>query len=254
MRKTIIYIIPLHKKDDKVFRALSTVTESKVVIATTLEIAKWVNIQPEIGEMKPDFVFSENTSYAALVNAGIDFASEFSPDYISFLEFDDQLTPRAENIINEYADDFIDADILAPIAFMVKGNKDENMDKPMLVGLSNEACFAPQVFEEFGYYDYNTLLKTNFVFVNGCYFKPKVFKDFGKFKTNFEIFCDYEFILRMIYNGAIIRGIPKACRYHFVENDSMFEIQKNQSEEKKQKWLLNAKKEYFFAEERQLED
>jgi len=96
------------------------------------------------------------------------------------------------------------------------------------------------------------MLRTNFLFVNGCYIKPEVFDSFGTFKENFDILYDYEWALRMVYNGVTIRTIPKATHFHSITEDGASETQKALPNSVKENWLGAARREYFFDEDREI--
>lgn len=254
--KRVAYIIPLHKKDDRVFKAIESIyfENAVVIVSIPKELKTWLH--KGLNKLK-EGVFSavgdRGSSYPTLVNMGLDVAlgsDVENIDYISILEFDDVLTPNAHKILNKYANDWEDVDILAPLACVVKWIDGD--DKPVLVGTANEAPMAPQIAEEFGFFDFNMMLKTNFMFVNGLYIKPEVFKQFGRFKENFEMFYDYEWALRMVYNGVTIRSIPKATHLHSLSEDGAFETQKNADSKTRDNWLSAARREYFFEDDRNI--
>lgn len=251
MSKKITYIIPLHKKDDKVFRAIASIPEgAELVVACNEETWKWFDANNK-KHVENHCITNEVTTYPVLVNAGIKVAmANHNPDLINILEYDDTVMPNAHKIIEEYSTDWEDVEIYCPLACIV--TQKEGEDKPTLVGISNEAAMAPKMAEEFGYFDFNMMLKTNFIFLNGCYIKPSVFEDYGKFKENFELFYDYEFLLRVVYNGGIIRSIPKATHFHGINPDGAFEAQKALPKETRENWLGAAKCEYFFEEDREI--
>lgn len=242
--KKIGYIIPLHKKDERVYKAIASVPENDIALVCCPEdVAKWISNDHD------DWLKVDGSSYQKLVNAGIDYFKETDADYISILEFDDTLTPNAGSIVSQYGTDWEDVDILAPLSMAVKEGED---DKPILIAVANEAAMAPQLAEEHGYFDFNMMLRSNFLFVNGCYIKPEVFENFGKFKENFKMFYDYEWALRMVYNGAVIRSIPKATRFHYLSDGGAFETQRNAPKADKDNWLSAARREYFFEEDREI--
>jgi len=249
MNKEFVYIIPLHKKDKRVFRAIASIpNESTIIIVTSSAIKKWLKGHDDI-DVVTDILENKNTSYPALVNVGIAGSKLYNPKFISILEFDDTVTPNAHRIVEEYAEAYPEDGIFAPLSCIVKENEKEGEEEvpPTLVAISNEACFAPGVSEEMGIVDYNMMLRTNFVFINGCYIKPEVFEEFGEFKEAFDIFYDYEWILRMSYNGVIIRGIPKVSRFHYLYDDSIFEKMKIIDQDTRSKWLNLTRREYFFG-------
>lgn len=245
--KKIAYIIPLHKKSDLVFRAIASVPDdAKIIVCINESIEKWFTKQERKAGL--DVVVSDKSSYQGLVNAGIKYLKQIDVDLINILEYDDTLLPNAHDIINEYANDWDKVEIFAPLTCIVKWSDED--EKPTLVGVTNESAMAPQMAEEYGYFDFNMMLRTNFLFVNGCYIKPEVFENYGMFKENFELFYDYEWTLRMVYNGVIIRTIPKATHFHTLSDDGAFETHKALPEEVRNNWLGATRREYFFEEDR----
>jgi len=248
--KKITYIIPLHKEDEKVFRAIESVPEgADIIVSTTKDVEDWF-----CGKLEQDSkvmtVVNDKSTYPVLVNAGIEYSKKGECDLINILEYDDTILPNAHKIVSEYSTDWDDVEIYCPLACIVV--EEDTTDKPTLVGISNEASMAPQMAEEFGYFDFNMMLKTNFIFLNGCYIKPSVFEDYGIIKENFDMFYDYEFLLRVVYNGGIIRSIPKATHFHAINEAGAFETQKALPKETRENWLGAARREYFFEDDREI--
>jgi len=253
MSKKVTYIIPLHKKDDRVFKAISSVPVGMPVIVSIPDGLKtWLNKGiDKLGERKDQVTFVRSKggfNYPHLVNLALAEVGEC--DFISVLEFDDTLMPNAHRILDTYSEAWPEAEILAPLSCVVKIAEDQ--DKPVLIGIANEATLAPGMAEQYGYLDFNMMLRTNFIFVNGCYIKPSVFEDYGRFKENFDMFYDYEWALRVVYNGGIIRSIPKATHFHALTDDGAFETQKAAPQAIRENWLGAARREYFFEEDREI--
>jgi len=255
MGNKFAYIIPLHKEDKKVFRAIESIPDgATIIVATTTEVEGFV-CDGFTDTIKAQVVVAKDgcSSYPALVNAGINYLKKLSSEinFINILEFDDTVINKAHKIVDEYSNDWKDVEVFAPLACVIRENEDKN-EKPALIGIANEAAMAAQIAEEHGIFDFNMILRTNFVFVNGCYIKPSVFDDYGLFKENFELFYDYEWVLRVIYNGGIIRSIPKATHFHALTDDSASEAQKALPRETHENWLGAARREYFFEIDREI--
>jgi hypothetical protein len=77
-----------------------------------------------------------------------------------------------------------------------------------------------------------------------------VFESYGKFKENFELFYDYEWALRVVYNAAIVKSIPKATHFHTLTDGSAFETHKALPRETLENWMGATKREYFFEDDR----
>jgi hypothetical protein len=246
----IYFIIPLHKWDERVFRALDSIpnlSNIHPVIVTTEEIGQKIE---SVSKGRNLYIVSDNfesTSYQTLVNFGILHVKEIMDDdidnFISILEYDDELYPNAIATFIKYhlAND---SDVYAPLVSFVEDSKEN--EKPNLISFGNEACWAGGMSEEIGKFDFNMLLKMNFVFVNGCFFNIDCF-DHGLFKPKIKVFYDYEFILRMVYSGLDIIGIPKLTHKHYMSPDgAMMTMVNTLSKEEREYWLSVSRKEYFF--------
>jgi hypothetical protein len=120
----IIFLVPLHKKDERVVRSLASVPKSGNFLScviTTKKLATWVKSlikkTDELDIKNIDFiVVDENqTSYPQLVNAGIEHYQS-KTNYISVLEYDDVLSDKAQGIISDYIQKF----------FIIQRTKDKN--------------------------------------------------------------------------------------------------------------------------------
>jgi hypothetical protein len=261
------FIIPFHKVDDELaFKKLS------VAIASYKNAAKKYSGEEEFNcvisttnEFKYDsfdgvsvLTTDKGSSYTILVNNAINEVKG-DTEYVSILEFDDKLTENALNIFEryeqEYSKDQDPASVFAGLAFILMRDNDEDLaakDNETLVGISNESTFAPGVAEEYSKFDFNMMLRSNFLFLNGAFIKVDVFDEVGMLKENFDTLYDYEFTLRLVYNGIIVRSIPKITHIHYLSKNGAFETQKEMPKKLKDQWLIHARKEYFFNEEREL--
>lgn len=256
MVERILYVIPLHKKDERVIRAINSVSSGSSigVVCGNLDIFEWMDTKNLPKNVTLGNADSKGMTYPELVNFAIEGLLKESDgiDFVSILEFDDQLTPNAEKILEDYLKDCGDADIIVPLTCMVKEDE-KNTDIPILLGISNEVCFAPGMTDDYGLFDFNIMLRSNYIFVNGCYIRPRCFEEWGVFKKNILYFYDYEWALRMVYNGAIVKGIPKSTHFHYLSDDGLMESYKKMDKKVIEKWLGVARREYFFDQERDIE-
>lgn len=265
-RHLCTFIIPFHlqfkgEAKEKLIRAINSFNiarnansiihdDFKLIIATTNPISiSDINdvAYIEILECK------NKSTYSELVNAAIEKIED--SEYVSILEYDDELTKNSLKCFvdyNKYSfDNNEEVDIFTGLAFVLASSDDNSESR--LVGISNEPAFAPGVSEEYGKFDFNMMLRTNFIFLNGCFIKRNLFDQYGKFKENFEMFYDYEFILRMIYNGANVKAIPKITHLHYLSNNGAFAKFSNEPHDVREKWLNAARRELFFEEDREIE-
>lgn len=253
----IAYIIPLHKKDKKVFRAINSVPKDHhIVVSCSKNVFDWL-IEQETAKNVTLVSGKASSSFPYLVNLGIKhiketFTTKF--DFISILEYDDEVTPTSNEILEQYATDE-NVGIYAPFATVHDIVKQEKEEIDVLIGIMNEACYAGGIPEEPGYFDYNMLIRVNLLFMNGCYIRPSVFESVGVLKKNFKYFTDYEWALRASYNGITIKGIPKACRKHYInkDKDGAFNMLNDLPKEKAEEYLTAARTEYYFDEDRPLD-
>lgn len=246
----VVFIIPLHKKDELVARAFNSTPKSDfymTVIVCNQDIADWLG---KSGIPSEHILVHDSTKYTALCNAGIE---EYKSDteFISILEYDDMLSDKFKEIYNSGYFTDTNVGVFAPLACVMK--EVEGQDKPTLLSFVNEVPFAPGMSEEEGKYDFNMMLKSNFLFLNGCFIRPGVFEEVGVLKENFEMFYDYEFNLRMIYNGIVIKSIPKATHLHTMNKSGAWMEHTSQPKGKREEWLGLARREYFFTEQRELD-
>jgi hypothetical protein len=87
--------------------------------------------------------------------------------------------------------------------------------------------------------------------------RKETFLDYGGFKESMKLTFVYEFLMRMTYNSAIIRTIPKIGYKHTnMRLGSIFWNYKfgesPLSPDEAKFWLEVAKKEYFFIQDREI--
>lgn len=261
----IAYIIPVHKVDHRLFYAIQSVLDQQTlaegdpsctcIVVGTTDVIK--SIPKKLVSLVHKIEENDDTSYQNLVNQGIAKAKELKAKWVSFLEFDDKLLPKASLLLREYANFNPDALVFAGIALIVEPNGDRTDPKtestpPNLKTLANEASWAANLMETPGVFDFNALLRMNYVLINCCFFKTELFDEIGLLKPNIKYFADYEFILRTVYNGYDIYSIPKATHYHYTNGECMETI-KALSKEEGTFWSTTARKEYFFVLDREIE-
>lgn len=257
-----IFIIPYHKDtfDQRLGRAINSYNEAlKEYVKAGGDKDKFKLVIMSKKDFTDEIFIYDKTlkgsTYPFLVNAGIEKFKE-ETKYISILEYDDILTKNSLKIFDTYVNGNQEEDvgIYAPLTFVAKHDEEKKDEKPALINVINEACMAQGVSEEYGYIDFNMMLRSNFLFVNGSFIKSEVFDDIGVFKTNFKWFYDYEWALRAVYNGVVIKAVPKATHIHFLCNDSLFNKQNSLPRETIDKWISLARREYFFNEERPIDE
>lgn len=252
----LAYIIPTHKKTDTLVEAVDSALAQEgkptVIVVGPSDVLK------TLGKDRSEHVVlveaEDDTSYAALVNLGLAKAGEedVGAEWVSILEHDDALLPYATRLFGEYRDHFSETNVFAGLTLVVEGEERKKDQAPALKALANEAAWAPNIMEEPGVVDFNAMLRMNFVLLNSCFFKLELLDEVGVFKTNMKHFGDYEFLLRLVYNGYNIRAIPKATHYHYTGGEGS-KAQQSLTKDEGSFWVGCARKEYFFEFDRELE-
>ena len=150
----------------------------------------------------------------------------------------------------KYAEAYPDVDAFLPIVVDVD-------EKEVFVGFTNEATFAASFTQEMGFLNNETLMDFQNFQTAGMVVKKRVLEDYGSFKPSMKLTFVYELLLRLTYNSLRIMTIPKIGYKHTAMREgSIFWNYKNGSEimtEPEVKfWISTAKKEFYFAEDRNI--
>jgi hypothetical protein len=260
MKSKLMYIIPAHKVDHRlkyaVESALAQTEQVRVVVVGPDAVINGGipdKIKSSIDYLAVD---DGDTSTQALINAGIEYAqSQDDVEWVSFLEFDDKLLPRATSLFMEYRDANEEATTFAGLALVVEPNGDRDAEQeaqtPNLKTMANEAAWAANIMDNVGIFDFNAMLRMNFLVMTAMYFKLEIFEEIGVLKPNMKYFYDFEFLLRVVYNGHEPIAIPKATHYHFTGGEQI-EAHHTLNKDEADFWSSAARKEYFFEFDREL--
>lgn len=257
--EVVSFIIPVHKITDTLERAVNSIialenagVDKHIIVVRPSDVTP-PHDMPALESVEWCITNKENNSYPDLVNFGIDQVISTNRDrndgkqcnWIYILESDDEILPKALKIFKQFKD-YKTADIYAPISLIVEDS--ENSSTKKLLALQNEASWAQGIAEEMGFIDFNMMLRTNFLFVNNCFISLKTIEDYGKFKPELQYVFDYEFALRMVYNGAIIFAIPRATHYHYNSSEGYSSMFRNLPQDERDFWVSLARKEYFYED------
>lgn len=187
---------------------------------------------------------TENFGFQSQVNYGVKSSSS---EYISFLEYDDELSPIWIKNAKEYIQHYPEVGVFLPIIY----ETDEN---GKFISFTNESVWAKDFSEVSGYLDNNVLQRVQNFNFDGMVVKKSDFEEYGKLKSNMKLTFTYEFLLRMTYFSVPIMVIPKLGYKHtnnregslFVEYKSTIDVLESKF------WVNKAKKEYFFKEDREI--
>jgi hypothetical protein len=192
-------------------------------------------------------LWDKDPSYMDQVNHGIKNAKG---KWISLFEFDDEYSSIWFKNVKTYTEAYPEIQMFLPVVV-------ETDDKGVFAGFTNEATFAANFTQEMGYLNNETLLDYQNFQTAGMVIKKEKFVDFGGFKPSIKLTFVYEFLLRMTYNSVKIMTIPKLGYKHTSMRDgSIFWNYKNgdeiMTENEVKFWISNAKKEYFFKDDRNI--
>jgi glycosyltransferase involved in cell wall biosynthesis len=252
-------ILPLKTSTPKDFdeyfkKAINSLLEQKtkinelVIVHTDEEhLVHFLN-SFDFGELNVSkYVWVDTPNFAKQVNFGIQNAKS---EWVSVFEFDDEYSSIWFKNVKKYVDIYPDISAFLPIVVDVD-------EKGQFAGFTNEATFASNFTQEIGYLNHDTLHSFQNFQTSGMVFKKSLIESFGGFKSNFKLTFVYEFLLRLTYNSVRIMTIPKIGYKHInLREGSIFWNYKfgNEilSENEVKFWIDSAKKEFFFADDRQI--
>lgn len=192
------------------------------------------------------------TDFASQMNYGV---SQCSTGWFSILEFDDEYSNKWFSNVVRYREAHNDVDIFMPIIIDIQETKDEEGKViTNFLGLTNEAVWANSFSDELGVLDNNALLSFQNFNIDGIVMKKDMYEDFGGFKSNIKLTFIYEFLLRVTFKDARVMVIPKYGYKHLNQRDgSLFQSYKGEMNPVEANWwLAQAKKEYYFDNEREI--
>jgi hypothetical protein len=186
-------------------------------------------------------------SFQAQVNYGV---SKATNEWVSFCEFDDEYSAIWFKNVEIYKEAYPDSQAFLPVVVDVD-------DKNQFAGFTNEATFAANFNLDYGIVTNELLARFQNFQSSGMVIKKETFLDYGGFKESMKLTFVYEFLMRMTYNSAIIRTIPKIGYKHTnMRLGSIFWNYKfgesPLSPDEAKFWLEVAKKEYFFIQDREI--
>jgi len=268
MSKTnLTVIIPVHsvanvgnqKFDDLFDIAMSSINRNEIkpeeVLIVTCNCAEVVSKMESIDftaykDLNVRTIINEfDTDYQSQINYA---AKHVNTEYMSILEFDDEVSKTWYKNVDEYVKAYPEVDMFLPIV-------NDVTEKNEFVGFSNEAVWAYNFTESLGNLDLDVLLEYPNISLCGMVIKTNVFNEIKGLKQ-IKLTFNYEFLLRFHKNGYKSMVIPKIGYKHVnMREGSLFWLYKN-SEALEYKihpqealfWMDAAKKEYLFNEDRNI--
>jgi len=194
-------------------------------------------------------VWKTEPSFAEQVNLGVETAKT---KWVSILEFDDEYSKIWFKNVKKYVESYPEVDSFLSVVVDVD-------DKGVFAGFTNEATFAANFSQEIGILSNETLHAYQNFQTSGMVFKKSLFEKFGGFKGSIKLTFVYELLLRLTHNSVRIMTIPKIGYKHLnMREGSIFWHHKfgtdRLSENEVKFWIQTAKQEYFFKEERAINE
>jgi len=247
--KDLVVIIPLHEFNKNVNNLLSKAVES-VPSDIEVRISCKNGLSEKIKKYYKDYknvVIYESeladspSDFCSLVNQAVEDTKWFS-----ILEYDDEYTKIWFDNFKKYADFYSDVSVFVPMEDLI----DDSDNK--FVGIGNEAPWASSFSNELGYIDNDCLQNFFDFYMTGSVFNADDWKSVKGLKPSIKLTFWYEWLLRATYKGKKIYVIPKVGYKHRLGRPgSLVESYKNEIDSKESDFWINlAKKEYFFADER----
>lgn len=259
IKTDITVVLPVHElandKDVTLFKgAITSVTSQEVKPDELLII---VPKGSKVSKTLKDFDFGDAKDIVRIVNnpGNSDFQTQINygvenvkTEWFSFLEFDDEYSNKWFKNVVLYRDAHDDVDIFLPIVV------DVSAEDGGFLSLTNEAVWANSFSDELGVLDNNALLAFQNFNIDGMVMRKSTFDDFGGFKSNMKLTFIYEFLLRMTFNDARLFVIPRYGYKHLnLREGSLFSSYKDEMNPVEANWwLAQAKKEYYFPNERDI--
>lgn len=253
-------ILPIKSSQSKDFKeffekAVKSVVEQQDVQAEELVIVhtkeesliKFLDDYDFSGLNVNKVLYDGEPTFSAQVNLGVEKAVG---DWVTVLEFDDEYSSIWFKNVSLYMEHYPETEVFMPIVV-------DTDVKNQFAGFTNEAAFAANISKEMGTIDNGLLLDYQNFQSSGMVIKKSVFQSVGGFKPSIKLTFVYEFLLRLTYNSNVIMVIPKIGYKHMnMREGSIFwnyKFGENKiSEDEVKFWLETAKKEYFFANDRNI--
>jgi|TARA_R100001443_G_scaffold91995_1_gene98716 glycosyltransferase involved in cell wall biosynthesis len=259
--KDITVVIPVHEINESIEEFLTnsvqsitnqTVKPGKVcvVYADTKELNDFFNSWEKPTDLNVDvLVNKDKTDFCSQINHAVD---NVETEWFSILEVDDEYSKNWFKNVEKYINSYDDVDIFLPLVVDVDS-------KHSFLGFTNESIWAMKFSEKMGELDNNTLLNYQNFQTSGAVFKKESFENIGMLKPSMRLTFVYEFLLRATYNDLRVMTIPKIGYKHMnMRENSLFWDYKNSPQTKLTTdeasfWVEQAKKEYFFTYDRDIE-
>jgi GT2 family glycosyltransferase len=257
IKNSISVILPVHEITEETKPLLTAAIESVkrqlvkpealiIVVPKNSDVYTYMK-NYDYGDFKSSVIITENdgaTDFASQINFGV---ATCKTEWFSILELDDEYANIWFKNVVEYINKHNDVGIFLPIVIDTNANGE-------FIGLTNEAVWAQSFSEELGILDNNALLTYQNFNIDGMVMKKSIYDSFGGLKSSVKLTFIYEFLLRMTFKSVKTMVIPKFAYKHMnLRPESLFSKYKQELDPTESRWwLAQAKKEYYFAKDRNI--
>lgn len=229
----------LSKQDDVEFTVLIATFES---LKSKVDNANIYNV-PVNYLFLPEELKGVYPNYTEVVNFAV---HSITTPYFGILQYDDALNNIYVKYFKDYAKSYPEVSVFVPISL--------EFDNGEFTRLSNEAVWNIEYSEKQGYLDFDTVKKAFIFSFAGAIYKTDDFIANNGFKHSIKKYFEYEYFLRILYNLEVVMVIPRFMVSHTINRENSLSKYYDQMEQLESKFYLDlAKKEYFFAEDRNIE-
>jgi len=251
----ITVIIPIHYVDDSVkeyyANAISSIQNQEetqadevIVVTPAGDVADFIN-GFDHGDLKVRTLINDgDTDFSSQINFAVE---NTNTEWFSLLEFDDEFSSVWLKNGVKYINAYPEVEMFLPIIIDVN-------PAGAFMSLTNEAVWAHEFSDEMGVLDNGAALRYQNFNLDGMIMNKSAYEDHGGLKPSMKLTFIYEFFLRMTYNDVKVMTIPKFGYKHVNQREnSLFNNYRNElSPDESRWWLAQAKKEYFFPQDRKI--
>lgn len=257
-------IIPIHEYSEEIEKLFNKAIDSVkiqkkfdekplIIVVYTAELGNNELFKKRMSSIDDDIEikYLENDGkgdFQSQINFGV---KNTTTDWFSILEFDDEISTTYLYNVDKTISKMENVDVILPILVEVN-EKNEGLK------LTNQIVWSKQFVGEngtMGFLNTNSLNQYTDFKISGGVFKKSTFIDAGGLKSNIKLTFTYEFLLRLLNNGAIIYNLPKIGLKHFATREgSLFDVyNKTLSQEERKFWFNTAKSESNFYNDRDID-
>jgi len=252
-------LIPLHKsfdnEDTELFnKAIETIKTNKksgvqnILIVHTQELENYPFDTTLLEGFNTQYLLNTtpNTDYQSQINLG---ASNVQTDYFMILEQDDAVSDITFDSFHTYSSYYKNVSVFLPL--VVETDANNNFIKFNSVETLSRGIVGEE--GEIGVITHKIATTLQSQILSGGFYKTEDFIAIGGFKKNMGFAFAYEYLMRSTHNDQIVFIIPKLCYVHKNNRvgSYLYDLnQKNITQTEITFWFDQAKKEYYFAKDR----